>query len=138
MNEDKNKSVLIVDDEQDLCRTIARLLESRGYRVTAAENGKAALQILQDGLAPDLTVLDVMMPEMDGYETLAAMQARGLSVPVIMLTAKSTSADIMKGYRVGADYYITKPFQNATLLNIVDYLIGDLSDAEKEKLEHLL
>ena len=128
--------MLVVDDAEDIRVILSKLLQSRGHEVLTGVTGKDAVKILvEDRIVVDLILLDVMMPEMDGFEALSRVRERGINVPVIMLTAKSTDADIIKGYQVGADYYIAKPFRNETLLNIIDYLIGDLSDEERAKLE---
>ena len=126
MSRQSERTVLVVDDEDDIRKTIAKLIEKRGHRVFTAADGRAALIAMETDVKIDLVILDIMMPEMDGYETLAEMHERNYGeIPVIMLTAKATDRDMMKGYRVGADYYITKPFKNEMLLNTVDYLIGD-------------
>ena len=131
------KTVLVVDDESAVRRLISRVLKDRNFQVLQAENGQKALEIFEGGRKVDLVVLDVMMPEMDGYEVLNKMSEKGFErdVYVIMLTALNTYPSVMKGHNEGAAYYITKPFQNQTLLNIVDYLIGNLTPEEKQKLE---
>jgi CheY-like chemotaxis protein len=136
----EQKIILVVDDEQDLRMIITRLLKLRSHKVIEAESGTKALEILRSGEKIDLLFLDVMMPEMDGYQLLAKMHEEGMNKDrhTVMLTALNGYPNIMKGYNVGADYYITKPFKNDTLLNIVDYLIGDLTPEEKQNLELLL
>ena len=133
------KTVLIVDDERGIRKLIARVLEGRNFELLQAENGRKALEVLEGGKKVDLILLDVTMPEMDGYELLNTMAKKGLNkdVHVIMLTSLDTYPDVMKGYNVGADYYITKPFKEETLLNIVDYLLGDLTPQERQKVELL-
>jgi DNA-binding response OmpR family regulator len=130
------KTVLIVDDAEDIRLIVSKLLEVNGYVVATAASGAEALRILlEERLPVDLVLLDIMMPELDGFETLRAAREGGISAPVVLLTARSGDADILRGYEAGADYYIAKPFRNETLLNIVTYLIGDLSDDERSKLE---
>ena len=131
------KTVLIVDDESGIRTLISRVLKDHNFQLLQAENGPKALEILEGGQKIDLILLDVMMPEMDGYEVLKKMAEQGLNkdLHVIMLTGLKASPNVMKGYDVGADYYITKPFQSQTLLNIVDYLIGDLTPERKQELE---
>jgi len=130
------RTVLVVDDEANLRKIVSRLLENSGYRVLSAGNGKEAVKVFQAGGPVDLVILDVMMPEMDGYETLAKLKALGGQTPhVVMLTAKQEDGDIIKGYQVGADYYVTKPFKAERVLNVVNYLIGDLPPAERAELE---
>ena len=133
----KRRTVLLVDDETDIRTVVEELVSSRGYQVVTAKGGREAVEIMEGGTTIDLVILDLMMPEMDGYETLARVkELRCEEAPtVIMLTAKSTDRDIMKGYGVGADLYITKPFKNQVLVDAVDYVIGDMTDAEKREIE---
>ncbi len=101
------------------------LLRSRGYKVAEAENGRVALERLeQDDF--DLVILDNLMPEMDGLEVLKALpESRGANTPVIMLTAKGTDKDVREGYRQGAANYITKPFKNSDLLTAIRELLTE-------------
>ena len=135
----QEKTVLVVDDEEALRNLAARLIEKRGYQVLTAGDGAQALAVLSGGARVDLMVLDVMMPGIDGLQTLEQVRARGYtSLPVVLLTAQTGDEQILGGYSKGADCYITKPLQPSTLLNVVDYLIGDLPAAERAKLEPLL
>jgi len=135
----RDKTVLVVDDEEALRTYAAKLIEKRGYRVVTAGDGAEALAVLTQGTAIDLMVLDVMMPGIDGLQTLEQIRLRGHTrLPVVLLTAQSDDEQILDGYQKGADCYITKPLQPSALLNIVDYLIGDLPPAERAKLEPLL
>lgn len=132
------KHILAVDDESDIRTIIEALLTSKGYKVDTAVDGEDALVKLNQG-AYDLVILDIMMPKLDGYGVLEELRKRGLGdLPVIMLTAKSTDKDVWKGYEEGITYYVTKPFENVRLSNIVDYLIGGLSPGERAKLESQL
>jgi DNA-binding response OmpR family regulator len=129
------KRVLAVDDETDIRMIIEGLLKSGGYEVETAEDGEDALGKFNKGRF-DLVILDVMMPKRDGYEVLREIrQGPKGETPVVMLTAKATDKDVWKGYEEGATYYLTKPFSNQQLLNIVKYLIGDLPPHERERLE---
>jgi two-component system, OmpR family, KDP operon response regulator KdpE len=101
-------TVLVVDDEPRLADVVRMNLEVEGYRVLTAANGMEALARLTQDL-PDLVVLDVMMPEMDGFETLRRIRQVS-SVPVIMLTVRAEEADRIKGLEIGADDYLTKPY----------------------------
>ena len=133
------RTVLVVDDEESLRTYAAKLIEKRGYKVLTAGSGADALAVMNSGADVDLVVLDVVMPGLDGLETLE--QIRGLghtNLFVILLTAQSKDADVLGGYKKGADYYITKPLQPSELLNIVDYLIGDLPPEERSRLEAAL
>lgn len=103
-----DRLILVVDDEPRMVRFVRMNLELEGYRVIEASNGLEALEKVRDEL-PDLVVLDVMMPEMDGFETLARLREIS-TVPVIMLTVKGDEADRIRGLELGADDYVTKPF----------------------------
>lgn len=100
--------ILVVDDEARMRRFIRMNLELEGYQVVEAENGIQALDQIRK-YAPDLVIMDVMMPEMDGFETLGMLREIS-TVPVILLTVRSEEEDITRGLNLGADDYITKPF----------------------------
>ena len=100
--------ILIVDDEPRMTRFIRMNLELEGYRVVEAHNGLDALEKARTDL-PDLVILDVMMPELDGFDTLEMLREVS-SVPVIMLTVRSDEEDKVRGLELGADDYVTKPF----------------------------
>jgi two-component system, OmpR family, KDP operon response regulator KdpE len=104
----RNLTVLVVDDEPRLVDVVRLNLEVEGYRVLEASNGIEALERLKEDL-PDLVVLDVMMPEMDGFETLRHIREVS-NIPVIMLTVRNEESDRIKGLEIGADDYLTKPF----------------------------
>jgi two-component system KDP operon response regulator KdpE len=103
-----DKLILVVDDEPRMVRFVRMNLELEGYRVAEAGKGMEALEKVRDEL-PDLVLLDVMMPEMDGFETLQRLREIS-TVPVIMLTVKGDEADRIRGLELGADDYVTKPF----------------------------
>ena len=109
--------ILVVDDDQNLRKIIQANLELAGYVVTAVPNGADALREL-DAMQPDLVVLDVMMPAMDGYEVARKIRARPAAahVPIIMLTAKGEVEDKLQGFEAGVDDYMTKPFGPQELL----------------------
>jgi two-component system KDP operon response regulator KdpE len=119
-NED-SKLVLIVDDEPRMINFIRMNLELENFRVTSAENGFEAVKKTREML-PDCVLLDVMMPDMDGYETLRTIREES-TVPVIMLTAKSEEDDKVKGLSLGADDYVTKPFSPRELVTRVKAVI---------------
>jgi two-component system, OmpR family, KDP operon response regulator KdpE len=106
--------VLVVDDEPHLVRAVRMYLELQGYTVFGADSGEAALDAVRETL-PDLVVLDVMMPGMDGFETLQDLR-RYSQVPVIMLTARGDENEKVRGLALGADDYVTKPFSQRELL----------------------
>lgn len=109
------KTVLVVDDEPRMVEFIAMNLELEGFRVVRAANGSEALEKASKD-HPDLVLLDIMMPEMDGFQTLEGLREAS-SVPVIFLTAKSEEADRIRGLDLGADDYITKPFSPRELVS---------------------
>jgi DNA-binding response OmpR family regulator len=109
--------VLIADDDRDIARFLEVNLRLEGFDVICAHDGNDALAKALD-LQPNLILLDVMMPGMDGFEVCSKLRAdsRGQDVPVIMLTAKSMSNDRDDGFNVGADDYVTKPFEPMELV----------------------
>jgi DNA-binding response OmpR family regulator len=109
----EQRRILIVDDEPDLVDAVRMYLEMEDYLVFSASNGYQALEKTRD-LLPDLIVLDVMMPEMDGFETLREIRKMS-TAPVIMLTAKGDEDDRVRGLRLGADDYVAKPFSQREL-----------------------
>jgi two-component system KDP operon response regulator KdpE len=111
------RQILVVDDEPRMIRFIRLNLEHDGFDVSEAANGAQALNQLRDRL-PDLVLLDVMMPELDGFETLRLIREIS-TVPVIMLTAKGDEEDRVRGLELGADDYITKPFSPRELVSRV-------------------
>ena len=101
--------ILIVDDEPEMVRGLEDNLRFEGYQTLAATNGKEGLALaLRE--APDLVVLDIMMPELSGWDVLRALRQRGMDVPVILLTARGEEVDRVLGLELGADDYVTKPF----------------------------
>jgi two-component system KDP operon response regulator KdpE len=102
------KVILVVDDEPRMVRFVRMNLELEGYQVVEASNGMQTLEKVRDEM-PDLVLLDVMMPEMDGFETLERLREMS-TVPVIMLTVKGDEEDRIRGLELGADDYVSKPF----------------------------
>jgi DNA-binding response OmpR family regulator len=125
MNEATGRRVLVADDEADIRDILALNLEADGVDVQLADNGEDAVA-LADELLPDLIVLDIMMPRLDGIGALSALRAnpRTCAIPVVLLTAKATDDEIMRGWQAGADYYITKPFNIDELLHFIEYLFS--------------
>jgi len=111
---EQDKTILVVDDEPRIVEAVGMNLELEGYQVSSASNGYEALQKLTEDL-PDLVILDVMMPEIDGFETLRKIREVS-TVPVIMLTVRGEGIDKVKGLDLGADDYITKPFNPKELV----------------------
>jgi len=132
---DKHR-ILVVDDEARMIRFIRMNLEHDGFAVSEAADGLAALQQLRDSL-PDLVLLDVMMPELDGFETLRLLREIS-SVPVIMLTARGEEDDRVRGLELGADDYVTKPFSPRELVSRVKAVLRrteTAAPAEKSTLQ---
>lgn len=124
MSKDK-KNILIVDDNNDIRESMIAMVESLGYGVVAFGSGKAALSgIAGNNLA--LALLDIMMPEMSGYDLLIEIKKipEYESLPIIMVTAKDGDSEILEGYQVGADYYITKPFTLKQLEYGINLFLG--------------
>ncbi len=110
--------ILLVEDEEHLARGLAFNLEAEGYRVEVTERGESALERLVDPAAPpvDLVVLDVMLPGLSGFDVVRKLRADENRVPVLLLTARDASGDIVRGLDLGADDYLTKPFSLPVLL----------------------
>jgi len=118
------KEILIVDDEPDVVVPIQFLMEQQGYRVMAAERGEDALDLIYH-YKPDLVILDIMLPGMDGYEVceIVRLNPNYRDVKIMFLTAKGREVDIAKGLALGADAYLTKPFSNDELVAKVKELL---------------
>jgi two-component system KDP operon response regulator KdpE len=117
MAAEESKLVLVVDDEPRMVRFVQMNLELEGYQVSTASDGLEAIAKVREEI-PDLVILDIMMPEMDGYETLERIRQVS-SVPVIMLTVKAEEEDKVRGLELGADDYVTKPFSPRELISRV-------------------
>ena len=108
------KTVLVVDDERNIVELVRLYLEKEGFNVVAASDGEQAL-IQYERTGPDLVVLDLMLPKMDGFEVCRELRRRG-DVPILMLTARSEDVDAIVGLELGADDYVTKPFNPRALV----------------------
>ncbi|HIJ64738.1 MAG TPA: response regulator transcription factor [Candidatus Hydrogenedentes bacterium] len=109
------ESILIIEDDPAMLRGLKDNFEYEGYRVLTAVDGEAGLEAALDG-RPDLIVLDIMLPKVNGYEVCRLIREEGIDVPIIMLTAKGQESDIVLGLNLGADDYVTKPFSIKELL----------------------
>jgi len=107
--------VLVVEDQRDLALGLRANLEVEGYEVAVAHTGADGVRAARE-LRPDLIVLDLMLPDTDGYDVLATLRRGGLETPVLILTARSEEVDKVRGFRTGADDYVTKPFGVMELL----------------------
>jgi DNA-binding response OmpR family regulator len=124
------KKILIVEDDPALLRGLKDNFETQGYDVRAANDGQKALDALAKE-TPDLLLLDLMLPKVNGYEICKSVRARQLDLPIIMLTAKGQEEDIVRGLELGADDYVTKPFSIRELLaRVKAFLRRKLPDTE--------
>ncbi len=128
--------ILVCDDERHIVRLIQVNLERQGYQVLTAYDGKEGLEKVRSE-KPDLLVLDVMMPYMDGFEVLKALrrEPETEALPVIMLTAKAQDKDVFEGYHYGADMYLTKPFNPMELVSFVKRIAQGQKDDGPKKYE---
>lgn len=126
--------VLVCDDERHIVRLIQINLEKQGYQVITAYDGKEGLEKIRSE-KPDLVVLDVMMPYMDGFEVLKNLrrEPETENLPVIMLTAKAQDKDVFEGYHYGADMYLTKPFNPNELIMFVKRIAQGKEEASGAK-----
>ena len=124
------KKILAVDDERHIVRLVEVNLQRAGYEVVTAFDGREALEKVKSE-NPDLVVLDVMMPYMDGFEVLKNLKAdpSTAEIPVIMLTAKAQDADVFRGWQSGVDCYLTKPFNPMELLTFVKRIFDSTSSS---------
>ena len=123
--------ILVVEDEEHLAYGIKFNLEGEGYAVTAVGDGQAALARLAADPPVDLVVLDLMLPGMSGYAVCEALRARGSTVPVVMLTARTLVEDRIRGFDAGTDVYMQKPFDLEELLSVVRNLLARRGRAER-------
>jgi DNA-binding response OmpR family regulator len=119
------KRVLVVDDEPNIVMSLEFLMRRAGFEVQVARNGREALDALE-GAAPDLLLLDVMMPEFDGYEVCERIRARPEwnGTKIVMLTARGREIERERGLALGADAYVTKPFSTRDLVDKVKHMLG--------------
>ncbi len=124
--------ILLVEDEQSLADTIKLNLELEGCKIVTANDGRKALKSFKNERF-DLVILDVMLPEMDGFTVCEAIRLENTEIPILMLTAKSASADRIKGLKKGADDYLTKPFNlEELLLRIQNLLKRSVRNGDKK------
>ena len=125
MSEEKKYKILVVDDESDVLSLLNLMLDSQGYQVVSASDGQEALEKARSA-GPDLILLDVMLPRLDGYKVARMLKfdENFRHIPIIMLTAKVQEKDRQTGLEMGVDDYITKPFDTAALLEKVKALLA--------------
>jgi len=116
---------MVVDDNPDAVTQVKTILEREGFGVQTAYNGLEVFSRLEEQ-KPDLIILDVMLPQMDGLEVLERLKgtAKTSSIPVILLTAKVQYEDVLGGYKLGANYYMTKPFNSSQLINGINFILS--------------
>jgi DNA-binding response OmpR family regulator len=121
----KNIRILVVEDEESLLKLESILLGSRGYLVTGVKDGLAALQALAEN-SFDLVLLDIMMPGIDGFEVCRRIRENPQTreIPVVMLTAKKSAVDQARGFEMGADAYLTKPFKSIKVMDMIEGLLA--------------
>lgn len=121
----KSQKILLVDDDPTILISLEFLMRKNGFDVLVARNGTEALELLNACL-PDLTLLDIMMPDVDGYEICRHIKTskKLKHSKVIFLSAKTRDSDIRKGYELGADLYVTKPFSTKDLVKKVEVLLA--------------
>ncbi len=122
---ENEKRILVADDDPVILRLIQVNLELEGYQVLTANNGEEAIAAATRE-TPDLVILDIMMPRLDGYQTCERLKAEDATkdIPVVFLSAKAQQADIEKGKSYGVQEYLTKPFDPTELLEVVERLLG--------------
>ncbi|HEY8019131.1 MAG TPA: response regulator transcription factor [Actinomycetota bacterium] len=125
------QTILVVDDEEAIAEAVRARLESEGYQVVVAYDGPQAIQLHAEH-RPDLVVLDLMLPGMDGLEICQAIQRNGWT-PVLMLTARTEEADKVAGFAVGADDYLTKPFSLRELAARVKAILRRMERMQAER-----
>ena len=115
------KSIVVADDDPDILSIVAMSLETQGYDVYKAANGREAVDLVRDH-HPDLIILDMMMPVMSGYEAIVELKADDSTngIPIIGLSAKAMATDMERATDVGIDGYITKPFRIAQVLSVIE------------------
>src|SRR5262249_3303217 len=120
-----SRTVLLVDDDEDNLRILTSFLLRRGYEVRIARDGSTALASVRQQ-RPDVILLDVMMPGMDGMQVLdhLKLDPKTASIPVVMVTARTQDEDVLAGYQSGAEYYITKPYTPRQILHAIGLVLG--------------
>lgn len=115
-------TILLIEDNEDLAEGLRYNLELEGYRVLHAADGAGGLRLVDDS-GPDLVILDLMLPDIDGFQVLRALRREGHDIPVLILTARGAEEDRVRGFRMDADQYVTKPFHLLELLERVQSLL---------------
>ena len=125
------KRILLVEDEKNIILGVRTCLDAVGYEVEVAENGEEAMELIEQG-HPDLILLDLMLPKVNGYEVLESLKTdpgTG-SIPVVVLTAKAEEEDRLRATELGADAYMTKPFRPQELWDVLKKFLPDEEDSQ--------
>ncbi len=133
------EKILIVDDDATMVNLLSTILEIDGFQAKSSLSGKEAFQVISRDL-PDLVLLDIMMPEMDGFEVLARLRSDPVTkkLPIIMLTARTDDKDIFEGWKRGADEYVTKPFDPRQLVDTIRTVLSkSLEERIEERSQHI-
>ncbi len=130
-------TILVADDNPSILNIVKTILEGTGYGVLTADNGLEVFTRLEEQ-KPGLIILDIMMPHMDGLQVLERLKgtAETSSIPVILLTAKVQQEDMLRGYKLGADYHIPKPFVSDHLINVINFLLSKNKTLKPTRLVH--
>lgn len=131
-------TILLVDDAPDIRLLLRAVLQRSGHHLVEAESGTAALALIEDGLVPDVVILDIQMPGLDGWETLTRMRVHDLGddVPVLMLSVKASPQDMGRAWQLGCDGYLTKPFDIGDLAREVQ-AIAAMTPTERATLRRV-
>lgn len=125
---DHNASILVVDDDETIRRIVLHRLEAAGYAVRLCEDGREAADVLDEGYEPDLALLDVMMPRLNGTRLARMIRNGELAIrsdlPIVMLTSRGREEHVIEGFEAGVDDYLTKPFRSSELLARIRRHIG--------------
>jgi DNA-binding response OmpR family regulator len=126
MDMDVKRTIAVVDDNPDIMKILKAVLENKGFSVLCASSGEEMFDLLEEH-RPDLIILDIMMPKMDGMEVLTRLRQNPetSSIRVILMTAKNKYEDVLNGYGLGTDYYLTKPFTSSQLLNGINLVLNE-------------
>jgi len=132
------KKILVVDDERDFADSLGELVERQGYATERVYGGAEAIEKFNSGQY-DLVLLDLLMPEVSGWDVLANIRnsadEKKKHTPVVTVSADTRDTTVFRAYKDGTDYHVAKPFRQEHLIDIVNYLIGDMSEEERDKLE---
>lgn len=130
----ENKKILIADDEERIVKLVSDFLTASGYDVVTAADGRQALDIFESGEKIDLAIIDIMMPEIDGWALTKEIR-KSSDLPIIMLSARAEEFDLLTGFESGIDEYVTKPFSPAVLVKRVEALLRRSGAKPAEELQ---